>query len=127
MKLKLAVGVALLCGMSASANAATTPAGLNLGGLLQPGANLLGIGEGLISPILTPGSALLGDLLSGPISILVPKSTGLFGVSQLFGIVGDIAPLANPVFSLLGTLAGGLTLLPALPALPGLSLLPQGL
>jgi hypothetical protein len=111
MKLKFAAGLVLMCGISASAGAASTTSGLNVGGLLTPGVNLIDIYGVVVNPILQPVLAIT----SSGADVLVPSA------HPLFALLGEFAPFANPVFSLLGTLASPASLLPALPGLPVLS------
>lgn len=101
MKLKLALGIALITGVSAAANAAPPPLAINLGTVLPPVINLIDIYGVAVNPVLQPVLAI-----SSPIA-------------------GNIVVSLHPSFVVLGQLVNGaglglngVQLLPALPGLP---------
>ena len=99
MKLKFAIGVALLMGISATANAAAPAAkGISLGVILTPTFKLIDTAGALLNPVLQPVLKITGPLIGY-----------------------EIIPKLHPVFVLLGDLTGesaGIAAKPA--ALPGL-------
>ena len=96
MKLKVAIGLALLAGVSTAADAAP-PAGLSLGQVLTPVFKLVDGAGPLVSPLLQP----------------VLSSTG--------PVAGQFVASLHPTFVMLGTLTGeSMKTAPLLPALPGL-------
>lgn len=102
MKLKLAIGVALFCGVSAAADAAQ-PASLNLGGIITPVFNLVDTAlPPLVNPVLQP---ILSQ--TGP------------AAGKLVASLHTVFPALAPVFTTVDALAGVVTLpkinLPGLP------------
>lgn len=103
MKLKLAVGVILSCGICAAADAApaTSNVNLNLGSLVLPLNNLANVGLPALNPLLQPVLSQTGPLVGGLVGSLHPallQLTPLFTtVDTLTGIVGIPAiPLTLP-------------------------------
>lgn len=102
MKLKVALGVALFCGVSAAADAAQ-PLSLNLGGIITPGINLVDtVLPPLVNPVLQP----------------ILTQTGPAAGKLVTSLHTDF-PALTPVFTTVDTLAGIVTLpkinLPGLP------------
>lgn len=101
MKLKLAVGTMLFCGVSAAANAA--PVSLNLGSLILPLNNVANLALPALNPVLQPVLSQTGPQVGN----LIPALHPLF--LQL-----------TPVFTTVGTVTG-IAGIPAIPLnLPGL-------
>lgn len=100
MKLKFAIGVALLMGISAAADAAPAAKaqGISLGVVLTPVFKLVDSTGVLLNPVLQPVLSLTGP------------------------VAAKIVPQLHPVFVLIGTITGehggALTTMAPLPGLP---------
>lgn len=101
MKLKLAVGVVLFCGVAAAADAAPAPQGISLGALITPGLGLANAALPALNPVLQP----------------VLTQTAPVAGQFIMSLHPTLVQLA-PVFVPISTLAG-LVQVPSLP-LPGL-------
>lgn len=105
MKLKLAMGAVLLCGVSAAADAAPAAAGLNLGGILMPVNSLANAALPALNPLLQPVLSQTGPLVGSLVSSLHPAFL-------------QLTPLFTTVDGVTGALGLPQVKLPGLPGLP---------
>ena len=102
MKLKLAVGVVLFCGISAAADAAPAAQGINLGSLLASGTNLANLTLPALNPLLQPVLSQTGPAVGALVGSLHPSLV-------------QLAPLFTTVDSLAGIVVLPSVKLPGLP------------
>ncbi len=91
MKLKLAVGVILSCGVAAVADAAPAAQGISLGALLTPGVGLANAAlpalNPILQPVLTQTAPVAGQIVMSLHPTLVQLAPVFITVNTLAGFV----------------------------------------